>query len=91
MSFEGDLSFQCDIGISSEASFTDGGDLSQLQFPGVNRLARQLAQPRAPRPSLGGAVLATPGLPVQTVRPTAPQPFVQYSTTTVSSVRESMQ
>ncbi|KAL9985189.1 hypothetical protein ACROYT_G007559 [Oculina patagonica] len=74
LSFGADLSFQCDLGTSSETAFQGGNefDLGQLQFP--NRLARQLVQSRAPRTNqLGGVVLQAPrapGPPLQTVNPT---------------------
>lgn len=91
LSFEGSLDIQCDIGGDS----LGGGDLGEPQFPGVNRLTRQLPQPRTRQPNLGGAVLARlggtvvtqPGVPVQSVTPGAQQ-IVQYSTTTVSNVRK---
>lgn len=82
MSFDADLSFQCDLGGGSDTSFLNGVDLGQGQMPGVDRLPRQLVRSRAPGTNLGGAVLARPGVPAQTTRPVAGH-ILQYSTTSV--------
>lgn len=93
LSFEGDLSFPTDLGISSENCFQNGGELSfqqpevgQLAFP--NRLARQLVQLSASRTNRGGVVLAPAGLPLQTLGPT--QQVVHSSLTALNNVRKSV-
>ena len=62
------LEANLNLDVSLETCFQNGGDVSSqvpemggLQLP-INRLARQLLQPRAPRTNqLGGVVLQAPG------------------------------